>query len=350
MNVRVSPTSLRLVGTGIGLPGPLVSNDELLAAISSMCGEKAAKLAAGYVRRLGIDSRHLSRSIERPRSGTLLGREAPELCRVALDKSRSFAETSFLIGHTATPHTLLPSNAAWVAERLNYAGPYMELRQACTGFASALTIAAGLISENSAETVSIVGSETGSPFFEFSRQFANREQLINCVQMGDGAGAAVVTANDGSGRAGISEIYCGHIGLTRKPGISIHGAGSLNPTCDAQLPYFQHDARSVRKGGEALILAGIEVLRERGHNLNDFDWVLPHQANGHIAAMFAQRFPDLRPRVFVIAREFGNLGSAAIWIGLDRLIRSGLLKRGHRVAVLGAEASKYMIGGFVYTH
>lgn len=350
MNVRVSPTTLRLVGTGTSLPGPLVNNDELLAAISSMCGGKAAKLAAGYVSRLGIESRHLSRSLERPRSGVMLGRDAPELCRQALNETGHFKDTSFLIGHTATPHTLLPSNVAWVAEKLDYAGPYMELRQACTGFATALTIAAGLVAENPLETISIVGSETGSPYFEFSRKFANREQLINCVQMGDGAGAAVLSAVDGSGRACISEIYCGHIGLTEAPGISIHGAGSSDPTCDGGLPYFRHDARSVRRGGEALILAGIEVLRERGHRLNDFDWILPHQANGHIAEMFAQRFPDLGPRVFVIAREYGNLGSAAIWIGLDRLIRSGLLKRGHRVAVLGAEASKYMIGGFIYTH
>jgi len=46
----------------------------------------------------------------------------------------------------------------------------------------------------------------------------------------------------------------------------------------------------------------------------------------------------------------GNLGSAAIWVTLDRLRRSGRLALGDRVMVLGAEASKYMYGGFLYVH
>ena len=43
----------------------------------------------------------------------------------------------FLMSHTATPHTLLPSNAAWSAYAIGYRGPHVELRQACTGFAAA---------------------------------------------------------------------------------------------------------------------------------------------------------------------------------------------------------------------
>ena len=50
------------------------------------------------------------------------------------------------------------------------------------------------------------------------------------------------------------------------------------------------------------------------------------------------------------ASVLGNLGSAAIWVTLDRLRRSGRLAVGDRVLVLGAEASKYMFGGFLYVH
>ena len=45
-----------------------------------------------------------------------------------------------------------------------------------------------------------------------------------------------------------------------------------------------------------------------------------------------------------------NLGSAAIWVSLDRLRRSGRLRESDKVLVLGAEATKYLYGGFVYTH
>jgi len=46
----------------------------------------------------------------------------------------------------------------------------------------------------------------------------------------------------------------------------------------------------------------------------------------------------------------GNLGSAAIWAALADVLKHGLLNRGDKVLVLGAEATKYIYGGFVYTH
>lgn len=350
MSIRFSPTTLTLLGSGSALPGAPVSNSELLAAIESHCGRLHARLAKKFVQRLGISHRHLSRDISSPLSGTVPGCEAPELCRRAIQDAASSGKMTFLIGHTATPHTLLPPNVSWVAEELKFAGPYMELRQACTGFASALTVAAAMIAENPDEQIGIVGSETGSPFFEFSNSFIDREQLVNCVQMGDGAGAAVLRNDDGSGRHRISDIYTGHIGLGNKPGISIAGGGSANPQVDSSVPYFRHRARQVRASGERLMLAGIDAMARRGYALDDFDWILPHQVNGHIADLFASRYPQLAGQVFVIADETGNLGSAAIWVGLDRLRRSGALRSGQKVLVLGAEASKFMVGGFVYTH
>jgi 3-oxoacyl-[acyl-carrier-protein] synthase-3 len=52
----------------------------------------------------------------------------------------------------------------------------------------------------------------------------------------------------------------------------------------------------------------------------------------------------------VHANHLGNLGSAAIWVSFDRLRRSGKLKTGDTLLVLGAEATKYIYGGFVYRH
>jgi 3-oxoacyl-[acyl-carrier-protein] synthase-3 len=355
MRIRFSPTRLSLRGSGSALPGKLVDNQELLAALALHCGPSLAKLGQKYVHRLGIRSRHLSRSLQTPLSATIPGNSAPELCYRAVRQAHTATATDsagidFLIGHTATPHTLLPPNISWVAEELHYEGPYMELRQACTGFANALTVAAAMIAEDPTMKVGIVGSETGSPFFEFSNDFIDREQLVNCVQMGDGAGAAIVARAEDDDEQLISDIYCGHIGLDETPGISIEGGGSAQPATTTSGPFFRHRAKSVRKSGERLLLAGVEAMRERGHVLGDFDWVLPHQVNGHIGELFAARYPEVRGKVFVTADTLGNLGSAAIWVSLDQLRRSGKLERGQRVLVLGAEASKFMVGGFIYTH
>ena len=53
-------------------------------------------------------------------------------------------------------------------------------------------------------------------------------------------------------------------------------------------------------------------------------------------------------RVFVNADRLGNTGSAAIWLALADL-RSAL-EPGASVLALGAEATKYMFGGFHYVH
>jgi 3-oxoacyl-[acyl-carrier-protein] synthase-3 len=53
-------------------------------------------------------------------------------------------------------------------------------------------------------------------------------------------------------------------------------------------------------------------------------------------------------RVFVNARRLGNTGSAAIWLALAEL--RSTLEHGATVLALGAEATKYMFGGFLYVH
>ena len=348
MRVRFSKTALGVRGTGSALPGPSVDNDTLLQALERHTGRRQAAVARRIAGRLGIRSRHVSRDLDKAVSGTLKGRDAPSLCASAL-KSAGAGDMSFLFGHTATPHTHLPSNTAWVAQTLRYEGPYTELRQACTGFAAALASAASMIAEEEGEVVGIVGSETGSPFFEIADGFLDLDQLINYVQMGDGAGAIVLGRDDGNSSR-ILDAYYGQIGVDREPGIGIAGGGSSSPDCPAGLPFFFHDSRAVRRHGESLIFAGIEAIQSRGYALNDFDWILPHQANGQIDQMFKARFPEYRGQIFVTADRLGNLGSAAIWVGFDELRRSGQLETGDKVLVLGAEASKYMFGGFVYEH
>jgi 3-oxoacyl-[acyl-carrier-protein] synthase-3 len=53
-------------------------------------------------------------------------------------------------------------------------------------------------------------------------------------------------------------------------------------------------------------------------------------------------------RLFVNAETLGNTGSAAIWLALAELRKR--LRPGASVLALGAEATKYMFGGFHYVH
>ncbi|MEP7027587.1 MAG: 3-oxoacyl-[acyl-carrier-protein] synthase III C-terminal domain-containing protein [Candidatus Eisenbacteria bacterium] len=74
--------------------------------------------------------------------------------------------------------------------------------------------------------------------------------------------------------------------------------------------------------------------------------IVPHQVSGRIGALAAAHFGLPPDRMFVQADRVGNTGSAAIWIALDTLRAE--IDADDTIAVLGAEASKHMFGGFAY--
>lgn len=356
MNVRVVKRTFRLLGSGVALPGPPVSTAQLLSILHERFGVGLHRLVAREVaKRMGIETRHISRdlvqAIEAPRNGDT----NPDLATRALGDALAEAQLTvnrldYLFGHTTSPHTLLPPNISWVADRLGYEGPYVELRQACTGFANALQLAAGLLAEEHAGPVAIVGSEIGSVYFDPRRMCKDPEQLINLVQMGDGAGAAVLGPEDGGPGARVHTLFFGSLGTGFKPGFFLEHGGSGHPFCGGTVPSFQHDFVGVRENGLRLFEAGARAATQAGVCLSSIDWIVPHQANARLGELLAPLLQLPAEKFFVDADKVGNLGSASIWVALHHLRVSGKLKPGDNVLILGAEATKYLYGGFVYTH
>ena len=339
-----STGAVQVLGTGLALPGPAVSTDELVDRLTTRFGFRSGRRALAIAAMLGIERRHLCRAFDQRQEKAIHGRANPDLAaeavRLALAQSGlGISDIGYLIGHTSTPAQLLPANIALVADLLDYSGPHMELRQACTGFANALVIAFGLLAVPGSRPVAIVGSETGSLFFNPSRADENPGQLVNMVQMGDGAAAIVLAPSAASG-ATIRSAWFGTTGLGRPPGIEIV----------ADRPQeFQHHFEAIRDAGEGLFEAAVQAASQQGVAVADVDVILPHQVSGRIGAQCADYFGLSKDRVFVNASRVGNTGSAAIWLALAEL-RERPLDPGFRALVLGAEASKYMHGGFVYDH
>lgn len=353
MSVHFSNGRAKLLGSGSELPGDPIDNAQLFAGIAEQCGKRVARKAALISQRLGIKARHFCRAQQAGIS--LPDQTAPQLCVKAVNAAHADSgkkvKVDYLIGHTTSPETLLPPNIAWVAEQLDHSGPYMELRQACTGFANALQIAIPMLANDaSMQSIAIVGSEVGSIYFDLCAEFIDQEQLVNYVQMGDGAGAVLLAADDGSNRDIISDAYIGHIGNGKSPGFYLEGGGSADVFCKSGLPIFRHNVAAVKEQGADLFMKGLQSVLDRGYTLNDFAYILPHQVNGHMARLLSERLNVSEQRIIVDADKLGNLGSAAIWVSLDRLRQSGRLKEGDKVLVLGAEATKYLYGGFVFHH
>lgn len=350
------PRPLAVLGAGAALPGRPVPTAELLERIDVRFGTTIAARGAGFADKLGVRFRHTVRDFHERREGPRPGDPNPELAaravRAALDRAGlAVSDLSYLIGHTATPALPIPSNISLVADLLDFHGPHMELRQACTGFVNALVIAQGLLSTPGCGAVAIVGSETGSPHLDPIEAQDDVSQLINLVMMGDGAGAVVLGAVDGAyGEADgvLSKVFLGQIGAGRAPGLSRREGGSAQPWTDARVLSFTHDFEHVRATGPELFQRAAAQAAEMGADVPGADYVLPHQASGRIGLQFERYVGFPAGRVFVNADRVGNTGSAAIWLAFSEL--QGRLEAGHRVAVLGAEATKHLYGGFSYTH
>ncbi len=345
--------TLKVLGMGTALPGPAVSTTELLTRVEKRFGVAVSSRGGRLANRLKIATRHICRDFEARREVPRRGHSNPDLAAAALyaalnEAQLEVGDLTYLIGHTTSPACLVPPNIALVADRVGFAGPYMELRQACTGFANALVIAQGLTAAAGVKAVAIIGSETGSVYFDPQRAGEDVSQLVNLVMMGDGAAAIVVGPDDSRSGARISRNFFGQVGRGRSPGFTLQAGGSDEPFIEGGALGFEHDFAAVRNSGPELFCHGAAAASALGIGVETVDHVIPHQANGRMAEILGPFLGLEADRLFVNAGRLGNTGSAAIWLALAELRSS--LEPGASVLALGAEATKYMFGGFHYVH
>ncbi|RBW46813.1 3-oxoacyl-ACP synthase [Psychromonas sp. B3M02] len=349
MAVTFAPNELNLLAINAFLPPQQVTNQTLFSALNRLCGKTAQRKAKIIAKRLGIEGRYLVRDLAKPLSAcspTSIDMSHQALTAALTAAGLTANDLGYLLSHTCTPHTQVPPNASWIADKLGLQSPYLELRQACTGFANALQIASAF-SVSDSRPLAIVGCETGSVYFDINNAFISTSQMVNYMQMGDGCAAAIVQQATKPEQR-LSDIYMGQIGHGKAPGFYLDGGSKTVGT--GEMARFHHNTQAVKDNGESLFELGLQAVLSRGYQLDDFNYILPHQANGYIDTMIAKKLNIAPHKVINDAKDLGNLGSAAIWVSLARLVNSGKLNRGDKVMVLGAEATKYLYGGFVYTH
>jgi 3-oxoacyl-[acyl-carrier-protein] synthase III len=344
------PTPLAVLGIGAALPGEPIATEELLTVVDRRFELSLRRPGLAIARKLGIRTRHLCRDMARRLEAPRKGHRNPELAAAAVRGALCEAglvakDLAYLVGHTATPARLMPPNIGEVAELLDYDGPFVEFRQACTGFANALVFTQGLLRAG-ARPVAIVGSETGSVFFDPRRAAEDAGQLVNLVQMGDGAAAIVLAHDDDCAGARLSQVFYGQMGRGRVHGLAVADGGSDAPRCNLGFPEFRHDFATIRHSGFELLLHCAAVA-EHGASKH-CDYILPHQANGRMDIILATPLGIARERIVVTADRLGNTGSAAIWLALMQLRQT--LRPGQTVLARGAEATDFMFGGFLYCH
>jgi 3-oxoacyl-[acyl-carrier-protein] synthase-3 len=165
------------------------------------------------------------------------------------------------------------------------------------------------------------------------------EDRSTCVLFGDGAGAAVLEWDEAAGDRGVLRSWLRARGS---------GASSLllrTPKRDSAFlrdedykrpAKLEMDGKSVYIFAVKAITDVIEtLLKESGLDINDFRWIVPHQANLRIVQAAAKRFGLPDERFYMNIEEYANTSAASIPIALDELDGKGLLKRGDLIMMMG---------------
>ncbi|MGK5638113.1 beta-ketoacyl-ACP synthase III [Streptomyces sp. URMC 126] len=233
---------------------------------------------------------------------------------------------------TCTAVDRCPSTAAQVAGRLGIPSAVAyDLNNGCAGFCTALATADHAIRAGAARHALVIGAEKMSDVTDWTDR-------STCVLLGDGAGAAVVSAAE----HGAAEHGGAGDGGTAFDGIGPVVWGSDPTRADAVRllgdwhPRFAQEGQTVFRWVTAELPAlAREACRRAGLTPSDLAGVVTHQANLRIIESVVRQL-DL-PEHVVVAQDVvdsGNTSAASVPLALAKLTERGELPSGGPVLLL----------------
>lgn len=299
----------RAVVTGVGhyLPERVVHNVEF---------EKTLDTNDEWIRaRSGIERRHFAAE------GETTSSMAAAACRAALAQAGiDVDEVDAIILATSTADLTFPSAATMVQAELGMThGFAFDVQAVCAGFVFALANANALILSGQANRVLVIGAETFSRIMDWTDR-------STCVLFGDGAGALLLEAHEGSGTAddrGILSTDLNSDGRHRDL-LYVDGGVSTGTT-----GYLRMQGNQVfRHAVEKLAATAETALDRAGVTAQDVDWVVPHQANIRIIQGTAKKLGLPMENVVVTVQDHGNTSAASIPLALSVGVARGQIKEG----------------------
>ena len=303
----------RIIGTGSYLPETIVTNDDL-AKIMDTSDE--------WIRsRTGIGERHLVKE------ETTVSMSAEAARRALQDAGVAPEEVDMIILATVSGDHITPAAACMVQAEIGATKAVaFDVNGACSGFIFALHTVQAYILAGMCRTAVIIGAETLSKIMDWNDR-------STCVLFGDGAGAAVVRADE-------TGLLAYDHGSDGSRGMVLAGISRLNNNPlvknSTELQYVQMDGQEVYKFAVTAVPESINrVLGSAGLTTDDIRYFLLHQANIRILQSVSKRLKVTEDKFPISLDHCGDVSAASVPILLDEVNKKGMLNKGDKIVLSG---------------
>lgn len=329
----------KIVGIGKYLPANVVTNNDLT---------KYMETSDAWIKeRTGIEERRYAHRTEETTTTMAI-----EAARIAIERAELTAkDIDFIVFATLSPDYYFQGCGVLLQRTLQMKEiGALDIRNQCSGFVYALSVADQFIKTGMYKNILVVGSEKHS----FGLDFSTRGRNVSVI-FGDGAGAVVLQATENTNKG----ILSTHL---HSDGASAEMLAMYNPGTHANywanknyatftnaaigemfmshemidnaenFPYMDGPSvfkKAVVKFPEVIL----EALQANGLQTSDINMLIPHQANLRISQFVQQQLGLSNEQVYNNIQKYGNTTAASVPIALCEAWEAEKIKEGDIVCL-----------------
>ena len=272
-------------------------------------------------KRSGIKNRHFVTDNEK----------TSDMSFFAANKAIENAEISkkdidLIVLATTTPDNTFPSTATLVQKKLEINAVSFDIQAVCAGFVFALSVAKSMMTEGNYKNCLVIGADTMSKLLDWNDRSTS-------VLFGDGAGAVILQKFENT------ECKYDDWGILSNV---IHSDGQFydllktngGVSTNQKVGFIEMEGKEVFKHAVDKLSSSLEeALIASNKNIDELDYLVPHQANQRIILAVADRMKIDVCKVVSTVKDHGNTSAASIPLALENAINSNKILNGNLIGI-----------------
>ena len=308
----------KISGLGYYVPDNIITNNDLSKIIDTT--DEWIQERTGIKERRWID----------PKTDDTTSTMAVKASKIAIERSGlKKNDIDFIVFATLSPDMYFPGGGVRVQEMLDMPTiGALDVRNQCSGFIYAISVADQFIKTGMYKNILVIGSENHSGGLDKS----TRGRGVTVI-FGDGAGAAVLSRSEESGKG----ILSSHLYSEGKHARELMMDGTHtgrwvpqilkenDPDDQSYYPYMNGKfvfKNAVTRFSEAIV-DGLKANNLKSENI---DILIPHQANLRISQFIQRKFQLPDNKVYNNIMKYGNTTAASVIIALTEAWELGKIK------------------------